>query len=52
MKPPKFIPEVRKPWNPVFRDTWERMTPDERRWSFLFDAALILVVILTVVIAS
>lgn len=37
-----FIPAVRKPWNPAYRDTWDAMTHRERQWSFLIDCAIVL----------
>jgi hypothetical protein len=37
MQLPSWIPQVGKPWNPAFHEAWEEMTPNEKRWSFLFD---------------
>lgn len=34
-----------KPWNPAYRDTWEAMTPAERRATARFDFIFIAVVI-------
>lgn len=36
-KLPRWIPQTPKPWNPAYIPTWEAMTENERRWSFLFD---------------
>lgn len=45
MRAPKWIPQVRRPWNPAYREVWDAMSPDERRWSFLFDALIAVVCI-------
>jgi hypothetical protein len=37
MKLPRWIPQTPKPWNPAWRETWEAMTPNGRRWSFVID---------------
>lgn len=44
-KLPDWIPQVPRPWNPAHRETWERMTPNERRVSFLVDCGVCLIVI-------
>lgn len=41
MKLPTWIPQISKPFNPAYRDTWDAMSPNERRWSFLFDAGVV-----------
>ena len=40
MKLPHWIPQVQRPWNPAFGETWDAMTPNERRASFLIDIAI------------
>lgn len=40
----RFIPAVRRPWNPAYRDTWDAMTHRERQISFLIDVAIIVAV--------
>lgn len=52
MKLPRFIPQVSKPWNPAWQDAWEAMTPNERRWSWLFDATLVVIVLVIVWVLS
>jgi hypothetical protein len=37
----RFVPAVKKPWNPAYRDVWESMTRRERQVSFLIDCAII-----------
>jgi hypothetical protein len=41
VKLPKWIPQVSEPWNDAYKATWNCMTPDERRWSFLIDVAML-----------
>ncbi len=50
MKLPVWIPQVSKPWNPAFQETWGVMTPNERRWSWVFDAVLVITVLLVLVV--
>lgn len=40
---PTWIPQVPKPWNPAYHETWEAMTPNERRWSFIVDMVIFIV---------
>lgn len=42
--PPKWIPTVRRPWNPSYREVWDNMTHEEKQESFLFDCVVFLVV--------
>ncbi len=42
MQVPTWIPQVRRPWNPAYRETWDVMTPNDRRVSFLIDAAIVI----------
>lgn len=37
----RFIPAVKRPWNPAYRETWHAMTHRERQISFLIDVAII-----------
>lgn len=45
MKLPNWIPQVGRPWNYAYGDVWDAMTPNERRASWLFDAAVVVVVL-------
>lgn len=40
---PEWVPQVSKPFNAVWKDTWESMTPNEKRWSFLVDFVILVV---------
>lgn len=42
-KLPEWIPQVSKPFNAVWQDTWEAMTSNEKRWSFLIDFVILAV---------
>jgi hypothetical protein len=37
----RFVPAVKRPWNPAYRETWDAMTHRERQISFLIDVAII-----------
>lgn len=52
MKLPHWVPEVRRPFNPAFRDTWEAMSRTERQASWLVDWGLVLSVILALGLLS
>ena len=39
---PTWIPKVRRPWNAAWAETWDQMSDNEKRLSFLVDAAVIL----------
>lgn len=41
MKLPSWVPQVLKPWNPAYHDTWGTMSPNDRRWSFLVDVVIV-----------
>ena len=43
---PSFIPAVRRPWNPAYREVWDTMTHRERQWSLVADVLLVGAVIL------
>lgn len=43
-----WLPEVPKPYNQAYQAVWDEMTPDERRWSFLFDVFVVVIVIAAV----
>lgn len=45
MKIPSWVPQVSRPFSPAYRETWDAMTPDERRASFLFDLVVVGVVL-------
>lgn len=47
-KLPKWIPQVSKPWNPAYKEVWEAMTPNEKRWSFLVDVIVVAVVLICI----
>lgn len=38
---PSFIPAVRRPWNPAYRDVWATMTHRERQLSFIADMLIV-----------
>ncbi len=40
---PEWIPQISKPFNAVCEDTWNAMTPNEKRWSFLIDLVILVV---------
>ncbi len=41
----RFVPTVKRPWNPAYWDIWDRMTHRERQVSFLIDVAIVLAAI-------
>lgn len=43
-KLPTWVPRVRRPWNPAYREVWDHMTDNDKRWSFVVDAAIVLAV--------
>lgn len=45
----RFIPAVKKPWNPAWHDVWDAMTHRERQVSFLIDAAIVALAIVALV---
>lgn len=44
MKLPDWFPKVPPPFNPVFRQTWEVMDDNAKRWLFLFDMVVFIAV--------
>lgn len=52
MKLPEWFPQVSRPWNPAYRETWDAMTPDEKRWSCLADMFMIGVVVVVLLICT
>lgn len=44
MKMPKWLPQIKRPWNPGYGETWDVMSKLERQWSTVFDFALGLIV--------
>lgn len=38
---PTWLPQTSRPREPSWQATWDAMTPNERRASFLFDAVLV-----------
>lgn len=52
MKLPDWIPQVTRPWNPAWRETWKAMTPDQRRASFLMDVVICAVVVVILYLAG
>jgi hypothetical protein len=42
---PTWIPKVGRPFNPDYAETWEVMDDNAKRWSWLFDAAVVVVMI-------
>jgi hypothetical protein len=45
MRLPDWFPQVPRPWNPAYREVWDAMTPNEKRWSALVDAVVVLAVL-------
>lgn len=43
MRLPDWLPQVNRPWNPAYRDVWDSMTPNEKRWSFVLDCLVSMV---------
>lgn len=37
----RYIPAVKRPWNPAYRDVWDSMTHREKQVSFLVDVAIV-----------
>ena len=37
----RFVPAVKRPWNPAYRHVWDAMTHRERQVSFLIDVCII-----------
>ena len=37
----RFVPAVKRPWNPAYRDVWDSMSHRERQISFLIDVAIV-----------
>lgn len=44
-KLPTWIPRISRPFNPAYRSTYDRMTDNDKRWSFLIDVGIVVVVI-------
>lgn len=45
MRMPRWVPPVRRPFNPAYGDTWDAMSHEERQRSTLWDWLLVVVVI-------
>jgi len=43
MQLPTWIPKVSRPWNPAYGPVWDKMSDNEKRWSWLFDAFVVVV---------
>ncbi|UTC29849.1 hypothetical protein BAJUN_02190 [Bajunvirus bajun] len=52
MQLPTWIPRISRPWNPAYRSTWDVMSDNEKRWSWLFDAGVVLVVGIVLLVLS
>lgn len=37
----RYVPAVKRPWNPAYRPIWDRMTHRHRQISFLIDVAIV-----------
>jgi hypothetical protein len=42
---PRWIPKVKRPWNPAYAPIWDQMTDTEKRWSWLTDVGMVLAVL-------
>lgn len=45
MRLPRWIPVIRRPWNPNLQETYESMTPHDRQVSWLLDASAVIFVL-------
>lgn len=45
-KLPTWIPRISRPFNPAYHSTYDKMTDNERRWSFLIDVGIVITVII------
>lgn len=45
MKLPTWVPRISRPWNEDWRDTFDAMSDNEKRWSFVVDVIICAVVI-------
>ena len=41
---PDWFPQVRRPFNPAFREVWDEMTVHVRQWSLVFDILVLVAV--------
>ena len=44
MQLPNWIPKIRRPFNPAYHSTWEKMSDNDKRWSFLVDTTIVALV--------
>lgn len=42
---PTWIPRIGRPWNPAYGPVWDAMDDNAKRGSWLFDAAIVVIVI-------
>lgn len=42
-KLPTWIPKVPRPFNPAYHSTWDAMSDNEKRWSFIVDIVIVAV---------
>ena len=41
MRLPRWFPEVPRPWNPAYHESWRAMTTAEKQWTFFVDLMVI-----------
>ena len=52
MKLPTWIPMVARPSNREWAETWDAMSENERRWSFLVDISMVFAFVFFLVLVS
>lgn len=52
MKLPNWVPKVNRPWNPTYVSTWDAMSDNEKRWSFLIDVIIVTITIGIIIICA
>lgn len=48
-KLPEWVPQVSRPYNHAYREVWDAMTPNDRRWSFVVDVLVVIGIIVLAV---
>ena len=52
MKIPDWLVNLSRPWNQMYREAWDAMTPKERRATFFMDVAFGILMITLVYLAG
>lgn len=45
---PDWLVNLSRPWNQMYREAWDAMTPRERRATFFFDVVILIFLITAV----